>query len=419
MIRRALLDDLAAALVVLALAGLPMPLLAQSAVPVPTYPQDISLQPKLGDGLTMRPAPEIVQLMPENFVVQGDRIQLTGILTPSELVVQIDSPATVLPIIARSQVPDDQGRQWVVVEVPANYESPGAQLVARHGSIGAATIVAQSYRVLRRPPVTGFQIVTAPVINMSAEQPVTTKLLVKVADYVPGLAKAMIRFPVCRAQQRYEPTRVTAGDPTQIEFNVVFDSQFFPGGACSVDFYPYGTAPQLFRPPYHVTLPGKVQLPLMAAYTIESTEELLKYTSSSGKALRATAGNGALPCQLLSIGAAGRFPTGIVIEGGDLSFQLRSGALPENCSFRTTDTLVVHDNWQVTEVDWTFTSDTRCYTSNATPSLDGKRVKAVAFDATCMPNMANRADNSHLFKARLSRVVLRGPAGRNWRDAFK
>lgn len=61
MIRRALLYDLAAALVVVALASLPMPLLAQSTVPVPTYPQDIPPQPKLGYGLTMRPAPDIVE----------------------------------------------------------------------------------------------------------------------------------------------------------------------------------------------------------------------------------------------------------------------------------------------------------------------------------------------------------------------
>jgi hypothetical protein len=61
MIRRALLLDLDAAMVVVALASLPMPLLAQSAVPAPTYPKDISLQPKLGDGLPMRPAPDIVE----------------------------------------------------------------------------------------------------------------------------------------------------------------------------------------------------------------------------------------------------------------------------------------------------------------------------------------------------------------------
>jgi hypothetical protein len=414
-----MLRDLAAALLGVAVASLPMMLPAQTVVPVPTYPKDIPPQPKIGDGLTMRPAPEIFHLAPENFVVQGDRIQIVGLLAPSELVVTIGSPATALPIIARSQEPDSQGRQWVVVEVPANYETPGAQLVARHGSIGAATIVAPSYRVLRRPPVTGFQIVTAPVINMSAEQPVATKLLVKVADYVPGLAAPVIRFPECRAQQKYEPSKITVGIPTQIEFNVVFDAQYFPGGACRVDFYPYGTLPHHWRPPYNVTLPGKVQLPLMAAYTIENTEELLKYTSPSGKALRATASNGSLPCQLLSVGAAGRFSTGVVIDGGDLSFQLRSGALPESCSFRTTDTLVVHDNWQVAEVDWNFSTDMQCYTSNVPPSPDGKRVKAVVFDATCMPNMANRADNSHLFKARLARIVLRGPANRSWRDAFK
>lgn len=410
---------------------------AQTTAPVPTYPKDIAVQPQPGDGLTLRPAPAITQLLPERGVVQGERLRITGNLTPHELVVTIGNPAVRLPIIGRSQGPDERGQQWVLIEVPASLEIPGAPLVARHGTTGAATVVAASYRVVKRPVVARFQILNAPVVNLGAGNPVATRFRVDLADYVadlyPGDAnrQPLIRFPDCGGGNNIaKVTGITAGNPAQIEFEIFFGPDFFPGGPCTAVLFPYGVVDHFHRPPFNTTLPGRAQLPALAEYVISDTTQLLTYTSPSGRTMRASASNGALPCQSKSIGTAGTFNTGIVNDGGDLAFVLRSGAIWETCLFRTTGTLEVRDDWRVETVEWTYSqSGSKCYNSYGPPQPDPQRVKPVEFRVDCSPVRGSlRAqlealealpDNSPYIKNRLERVVLRGPANRSWQQGFK
>ena len=402
---------------------------AQTTVPAPTIPKDIQVQPRPGDGLTLRPAPEITWLKPDRGVVQGERLSIVGRFMPNELVVTIGNPGVTLPIIARSEGPDQLGQQWVILEVPPNVETPGAPLVARHGITGAATVVAPSYRVVRRPAVTRFQILNSPVVNIGAAPPVATRFRVSVADYAADLypgdsnRQPKIRFPDCDPNNAARVTSVVPGNPTQIDLEFAFGPDSFPGGPCTAVFFPYGTIDHFYRPKFNVTLPGRVQLPALAEYVIENTSQLLTYTSPTGRAMRASASNGGLPCQSLSVGIAGTFTTGIIDDGGDLAFVLRSGPIWETCVFRTTGALEVLGDWRVEKVEWTWALDSskRCYTSNASPLPNAERVPTVEFRFDCpwARDSLQRPDNSLYIKARLARVVLRGPANRSWQQGFK
>lgn len=404
------------------IAGLPAVVPAQAPEPIQQRP---------GAGITMRPAPEFTQVSPNGFVVQGDTMRLRGRFAPHELVVEIGIPATQLEITGRSSQPASDGTSWVVVRFPQNYVSTGALLRARHGINGAYGTINASQRVVARPTVTAFRLLSPPVIDLTDYgSGSATTLEVSLQAYVPGLEQAKLRFPNCEPSTNMafrRPTREIAGNPHRI----VFDEHFlreYSGRNCTAELHPYGFIGSSAPTRYAVTT-GSVQLPQVATYTIEDTEDLLDHTTPSGKKLQATASKGIAPCQLGSVGSAGTFSTGVVRSGGDLTFQLRNGLLAEQCEFKTTPALEVRDGWRVENVEWSFSETSLCSGEEFARQQPGGAlvsvfrnadfVYPVVFQATCNPNANDPPRNSHRYMARLARVVLLGPAGKRWQDGFR
>jgi hypothetical protein len=406
-----------------AIAGLPPLIQAQTPEPIQVRP---------GAGLTMRPAPEFTLVSPTGFVVQGDTMLLRGRFAPYELVVEIGTPATSLEITGRSLQPATDGTSWVAVRIPQNYVSAGALLRARHGSNGAYGTINASQRVVARPTVTSFRVLGTPAIDLTDHgSGAATTVEVSLTGYVPGLEQPALRFPDCEPETNRtfrRPTREIPGSP----YRILFDKHFvreYSGRNCTAELHPYsflvGTPPPSR---YSVTV-GRVQLPSVASYTIEDTEDLLDHTTPSGRKLQATASKGLAPCQLGSVGSAGTFSTGVVRSGGDLTFQLRNGLLIENCEFKTTPALEVRDGWRMERVDWSFSETSLCSGEEFALQQPGGALVSVfrnddflypvAFQATCRTNSNDLPRNSHVYLARLARVVVLGPAGQRWQDAFK
>jgi hypothetical protein len=395
-------------------------------------PTEISLPVRPGAGLNMLPPPEVTRLNPANFVVQGDRMEMFGRFDPDLLIVEIGNPAVRVDIIGRSQTPAADGTRSVLLQFPPDFVAPaGAPLRAHHGTNGSTATITNSQRVLPRPTVVGFRLLSAPAIDLSDHGTGTpTAMEVTLANYIPGIAKPMLRSPDC--DDSPPPTRSFRGPEQEIPgatHRIVFEEHFGPsqsGKRCTLELHPYNFLSGAI-PGRYATSFGTVQLPSIASYAIENTQELLDYTTPSGRKLQATASKGALPCQIASVGTAGTFPTGVVREGGDLTFQLRNGLLAEQCEFKTTPTLEVRSGWRISKVEWTFGETSLCNAQefgfqNGSPvSLfgDDSAVYPVLFQAQCSPNSNDLPKNSHRYLARLSRVVLMGPAGQNWKDAFK
>ena len=252
-----------------------------------------------------------------------------------------------------------------------------------------------------------------------------TRIEVDLADFNPA---ADTRFrPSLWAEGCQTFGLGPASQPGGNPYRIKYDFAFYPqdsGKHCVMKVWIY----QSFDP--DKTTAGEIDVPRFETYTISDTWDLLDFTTPSGKRLAASGSKGGIPCQLGSVGTAGTFATGVVKEGGDLTFQLRNGLLDEACTFTTSPALVVKDDWAVTSVQWDFTEDSLCSAVNkfATQASSGQTVTffsdesavfAVKFDALCRPNGNDLPKNSHVFKARLSSVKVAGPAGKTARDAFK
>ena len=372
--------------------------------------------------LTMRGEPAVTSWSQKDYVVQGDKIVIVGDLVVNEFHAEIGQPGVALPVVAHGPHFSGQG-VYLHLRVPDSFSSAGAPLVVWYGVNGPKKTLTTSLKVLKKPRVVSFKVTDGPHIHTSFERGKDTKIEVELEDFDPSaetLFRPSLWSPGCRdggAPPKSEP----GGSPYRLKY----DFSFLAGASgknCPMEIQPY-------RPPVAVSLPN-VLVPSLETYTISDTWDLLDFTTPSGKKLAASASKNGIPCQLLSVGTAGTFSTGVVKEGGDLTFQLRNGALDEACRFETSPALLVRDDWAVKSVAWDFTEDSLCAAVNkfATQASSGSTVTffsdesavfAVKFEALCRPNGNDLPKNSHVFKARLSSVKVIGPAGKTWRDAFK
>ncbi len=281
-------------------------------------------------------------------------------------------------------------------------------------------------RAVARPRVVSFKVTDGPYLKPSSWRGRSTKIEIELADYSPPADRFFhptLWAPGCVSGGAY-PSSEPGGVPYRLRYDVDFVGVDNSGKRCAVEIHPNGldATPSLAA--------GEVRLPALETYTLGDTWDLLDFRTPSGKKLAATASKGVLPCQLGSVGTAGTFATGIVKEGGDLTFQLRNGLLDEACTFTTGPALLVRDDWAVKSVQWDFTEDALCRAADklATQASSGRTVTfffdesavfAVTFDALCKPNPADPPRNDHVFKARLASIKVVGPAGKTGRDAFK
>jgi hypothetical protein len=394
-------------------------------------PPGIGLPERPGAGLNILPAPEVTRFHPADFIVQGDRMELFGRFDPVLLVVEIGEPAVRVDIVGRSQAPLPDGTQSVLLKFPQDFASTGAPLRAHHGTNGPTATLKASQRVLPRPTLVGFRTLNAPTIDLTdLGTGSATVIEVSLSNYVPGMAKPMLRSPDCEdgpASQRSfrGPKQEIPGQTHRIVFEEHFGAAH-SGRRCTLELHPYSYLSGPIPGRYAMTV-GQVQLPAVATYTIEDTQELLDHTSPSGRKLQASASRGPAPCQLASVGTAGTFSTGVVRDGGDLTFQLRNGALVEQCEFKTSPALEVRSGWRVKKVEWSFGETSLCgaqefgFQGGSPVSYfgDDAALYPVLFQARCNPNSNDLPRNSHRYIARLTRVVLMGPAGQHWKEAFK
>ena len=279
----------------------------------------------------------------------------------------------------------------------------------------------------KQPRLVSFRVTDGPFLGFEITTARPTKIEAELADFDPQADKMFrpsLWAPGCRAGGLF-PSSEPGGNPYKVRWDFAFAGIENSGKRCPMEIHPYreGMAPPIAA--------GEIQLPTLETYTITHTWDLLNFTTPSGKKLTASASKGPLPCELGSVGTAGTFSTGVVNDNGDLSFQLRNGLLQEDCSFQTSTALVVKPGWFVKKVDWQIMSDALCNAFNrefgtqassgqtVTSFFDSTAVFQVRFDATCMPDERDRTKNSHLYKARLSRIELVGPPGQKWQDAFK
>jgi hypothetical protein len=281
--------------------------------------------------------------------------------------------------------------------------------------------------LVNTPRVVSFRVTDGPYVDFSFDRGKATKIEIEIANFTPptddrNYSPALFA-PGCQ-NGGLGPSSQPGGTPFKMRWNYSFIGIENAGKTCSLEL-------QLFYGSPRITA-GTIVLPRLQTYTITSTGDLLNFTTASGARLSASAlKGGTIPCELGSLGTAGAFSTGVVIEGGALTFQLRNGLLQEDCQFETNHALVVKPEWAVSAVNWQFTTDSRCSDFNGrfgiqassgqtvTSLSDESAVFRVIFQATCMPDANDPAKNSHLYKAKLASVQLVGPPGLRWQDAFK
>jgi len=279
----------------------------------------------------------------------------------------------------------------------------------------------------KQPRLVSFRVTDGPYLGFgrSADRP--TKIEAELADFDPNAQKFFRPALFARGCRDggLEPSSEPGGNPYKVRWDFTFSGAENSGKQCPMQIEPYG-------PDGPSIAAATITLPRVQTYTIANTWDLLSFTTPSGKKLAASANKGGtIPCELASVGTAGTFSTGVVNDGGDLSFQLRNGLLREDCEFQTSTALVVRPEYFVAKVDWQFTEDPLCTaggqefgiqtSSGQTVTFfsDDSSVFQVRFDATCMPNSKDLPRNSHLYKARLASIEILGPAGHKWQDAFR
>lgn len=369
--------------------------------------------------LTLLGEPQVDSWSPQHYVVQGGEIVLRGSFKPSELRASIGNT----PLSIAGFSPATLPATTVRLRVPDTLVSSGEPLVVWYGANGPRRQLAAVLPVLARVQVAAFRVVEGPYVKFDHAGTRMTKVQVDVTGFnatIDGSRRPALFSPGCTTAGTAASSE-TPGTPYRLNFEIGFYADA-AGRRCPLELRPY-------RDGASAVTVGEVNVPAIATYTIANTADLLQYRSPSGKQLKATASKGIAPCQLASVGTAGSFATGVVVESGDLTFQLRNGLLREDCEFRTTPALVVRDDWQVKAARWEFTRDAICtaretatqHPSGSTVTFynDGRALFPVQFDATCMPDPADPTRNSRLYRARLATVELVGPAGRRWQDAFE
>lgn len=408
--------------------------LTQAGTPtLPPAQPTITAPPKPGEGLTLLGQPEVTNTIPAEYAVQGEPLRFIGSLAPHQFHAQIAGAD--LPIIQFG--PGSTPASFIRVRIPDNLVTSGSPLVVWYGINGPKRTLNPAFKVLKKARVTSFQLKSPATIDFDQVGRRSTRIEIELADFDPtvetfsrpslwslgclpaGQTIATGRGP---SEEDVLPSKRVVGNPSRFVYDFNFIGAELSGRRCAMEIRPYGSN--------QAPVPaGEVTLPTVATYVISNTADLLNFTSPSGTRITATASKGVLPCQLASVGTAGTFATGVVMEGNDLSFQLRNGLLREDCEFQTSNGLAVKDGWFLKAVDWQFTRDSLCtanefgyqFSSGSLVTFfrDSTAIFKVRFQATCMPDSKNSTQNSHLYKARLASVQLIGPAGQQWQDAFK
>ena len=279
---------------------------------------------------------------------------------------------------------------------------------------------------LKQPRLVSFRVTQGPFLNFILADGQRTVFEAELADFDPNVDGS--DTPLLRSQDcgfAHHPIAEPGGNPYRVRWDRTFVGTDSSGRRCTLEINPYNGR----TPPIPA---GEIRLPTIETYTISNTWDLLSFTTPSGKKLSASATKGPiLPCELASVGTAGTFATGVVKDGGDLSFQLRNGLVIETCTFEMRFGLeVIRPEFFVNKVEWQFTSDSLCRAqrqvgivpgTGATDSAFFKNwaIFGARFEAECMFDERDRLKNSHLYKARLAKVEILGPSGRRWQDAFK
>lgn len=281
---------------------------------------------------------------------------------------------------------------------------------------------------LAGPRVVSFRVTDGPYLRPSTSRGKDTKIEIELADFEPpagALMQPSLWAGACSTSGLFA-TSTPGGSPYKLRWDYSFSGVENSGKTCAMELrFNGGTGLRLAA--------GTLTLPTLQTYTISTTADLLNLTTSSGVRVSASAtkNNLILPCELASVGTAGTFATGVVNEGGDLTFQLRNGLLQENCVFATNNPLLVKADWSVKAATWQFTTDANCSDGNArfaiqassgqtvTFFFDETAIFKVRFEVSCRPDSTDLPRNNHLYKARLAEVQLVGPAGQRWQDAFK
>lgn len=404
------------------------------SAPVADLPQGVSPAQQPAPDLSMRGLPAVTNWGPRDFVVAGDAIRIDGQIVPNDLIVELGTPPRRLAAVYTSNEPVGPMRiSTLVSRVPEDFTSPGAQLTVRYGVNGPKLTLANSLRVVPRPRLVDFQIDGSPQIYMHGHPDgVVTRFNARVADYFPDAIVDDWSRPNlssdCGDGASYgTSTEVLGGNPVRLRSGTTYFPQA-AGRRCKLTLRPYGRGQGVYGRQFALEV-GSVQLPEYKYHRIERTADLLDAAAPARRRIVAQAtGVTGLPCQLRSVGTAGNFATGVLIEDGDLTFQLRNGAVRELCEFSTTGPLRVKKTWMIVKVDWSFSETPLCTAAKwsvregqqvSFGAGDGFKLWPVRFQATCEPNARDLPRNSHLFKARLNYVELLGPAAESWTDAFE
>ncbi len=387
--------------------------------------------PNVGKDLVLNSneQPNVTNWSPHDFAVVGDKLIFQGTLGATNFHASVGNPAVELPI--QSFSPAATPASSITVSIPANAPIGAGPLVVWYGSNGTRKTLSTTFKVLKRPQVTALRVITTPRIAFIAGQNRDVTIELDVADFDPSVVRGDFLpslwssncIPNGFSAVGQGVQTMTPGTPYKMRFGYTFLGIELSGHHCSMQLKPYFDAGSV------MVQAGEVVLPTYTANTITSTWDLTQLTTASGKKMSASSHNGPAPCELASVGKQGTFSTGVVNDGGALSFQLRNGLLQENCEFLTSTGLQVKDDWFVKTVDWQFTRDSNCTATEFGTQLpsgqtvsffgDSQSIFAVRFQATCVPEPADLTNNRHLYKARLASVVLIGPAGQDWHNAFK
>jgi hypothetical protein len=277
------------------------------------------------------------------------------------------------------------------------------------------------------PHVTSFHVISGPFLRFSDDRGTDTTIEAELADFDPAAEPAYrpaLWSTGCGTTTGQFPKSEPGGTPYKVRWSFPFIGVENSGKTCTMQVQAYSTSAKLAA--------GTLTLPSLQTYTVTSTADLLNLTTSSGVHLSASANKGGvIPCELGSVGTAGAFSTGVVVDAGRLTFQLRNGLFEEDCQFNTSAALVVKPEWSVKAVTWQFVTDSHCSDGNARfgvqPSSgqfvtfysDETAIFRVRFEVACRPDSADATRNNHLYKATLASFQLVGPPGARWQDAFK
>lgn len=363
--------------------------------------------------------PEVTDWSPKNYVIQGELVTLRGSsLKPHDLKVEIFTKPPVRLTV------DSSGPGFVNVRVPANFSTAGQpvhNLVVWYersgtGLVGPKKVLSPPVTVLKRPRVASFRVTEGPHLKYESDQDLPrTSIEVELADFnAYADSSYRPRLFVSGCQERgHPPTSEPGGNPWKLKYDLSFTGIDLSGKRCVMEVRPYGVdGPRLAG--------GESTLPRLSIYRIESTWDLLDAMNSSGKKLlSAIASRGGVPCQAVSVGTAGNFATGVVKHEGDFTFQLRNGAVREDCIFETSPSLTVRRDWYVKSATWKFVTDSLCDDHGHGTSYDHTTIPKVRFEAHCKPDLDHLPKNSHLYRAQLDRIELVGPAGKTWQEGFK